>query len=166
MLDVHGPPQLILFWGRLSRKQSFSRCNIPCPSQSSRGAPVSFSLSQRYLQLPPPLPPRPFLHTPSSFFPPTLWAPGKTLPPITALICCHRLRRTGNNGVGGRRRSVGLYQYQTLYRCHNLAQYPGLTFPAHAHGLSLLALSDFCLEEPSPATKANLQRILTTTELF
>lgn len=67
MLDVHGPSQPILFWGRLSRKQSLSRCNTPCPSQSSRGAPVSFSLSQRYLQLPPPLPLRPFPRIPSRF---------------------------------------------------------------------------------------------------
>lgn len=44
-LEVHGPPQPLVFWRRLSRKQSLSRCSIPCPSQSSRGAPVSFFLT-------------------------------------------------------------------------------------------------------------------------
>lgn len=81
-LEVHGPPQPLVFWGRLSRKQSFSRCSIPHPSQSSRGAPVSFSFSQTYLQLLLPLPSQPHPSLSSQLLP-----PGKTLPPIVSSLC-------------------------------------------------------------------------------
>lgn len=65
--EVHGPPQLLVFWRRLSRKQSLFRCSIPCPSQSSRGVPVSFSFSQAYPHLLLTLPSSSIPHSPASF---------------------------------------------------------------------------------------------------
>lgn len=95
-LEVQGPPQPLVFWRRLSKKQSFSRCSIPCPSQSSRGAPVSFSFSQAHLQLHLPLPSQPHPSLSSQLFPPVPRTSRKTLPPIAPSLCCQGLRRTGD----------------------------------------------------------------------
>ena len=94
--EVYGHPQLLVFWGRLLKKQSLFRCSIPCPSQGSRGAPVSFSFSQAYLQFLLPLPSQPHSSLSSQLFPPAPWDPRKTLPPMAPSLCCLGLRRAGN----------------------------------------------------------------------
>lgn len=64
-------PQMPVLWGRLSRKQSLSRCGILCPSWTSRGPLVPFFFSQASLQLLP-LPSQPNPSLSSQISPPVM----------------------------------------------------------------------------------------------